>query len=77
MTDKRPRNSSGQLEIEYKDSDFIKIIKDKKQASSTEIASSIGCHKTVCLYRLKSLIESKQISGEKVSGRWIFTIPKE
>lgn len=56
----------------YPDQSFIDAI--ITQASAADVAEIVGCNARVATLRLKVLVESNKINGNKRRGRWVFWV---
>lgn len=68
MADDRTRDDNSRYTTEYTDSDFLEAIDELGKASTSDIATEIGCATATAHYRLNKLEDNETIQSEKKYG---------
>lgn len=74
MDDDRERDSSGQYQPEYSDTEIIRAVEKHEPAGTQEIADELDIARQSADYRLRQLEKGGEVSSKKVGGSLIWLL---
>lgn len=73
MDDDRERDSSGQYQPEYSDTEIIRAVEKHEPAGTQEIADELDIARQSADYRLRKLEDQGKLSVKKVGGTLVWS----
>ncbi|WP_337653193.1 winged helix-turn-helix domain-containing protein [Halomontanus rarus] len=69
MSDRSRDDETSQYREEYPEKDFLEAIRECSVASTTNVATEIGCNRSTALRRLTQLEKREKIASERVGEK--------